>query len=289
VSCHYDIVDWLEPDWVLDMASGRLARGSLWRRPPIVLRLYASQARHWSLFAKHHYLNAKEVLGAKCYVAEVDGAPACFVAVRPAMGHTGFRRISRIVTLPDFQGVGIGSAVLQAVAEIVLAKPGVERVTIVTGHPSMMHALQRSPHRRLDRFMKCGAPPSGNYKSLITSRGRSTAAFTFMPAATAGREPRTATVALATATVEPAPEGTPTPSTKARSRTGRRRPPPAARNRRRRPRRSTRRTEIRSLAAPPRRAATRRAVVASTVPRESPAPRDAAFARSDSRPTCRRV
>lgn len=28
VTCHYDVVEWLEPDWVLDMRAGTLARGS---------------------------------------------------------------------------------------------------------------------------------------------------------------------------------------------------------------------------------------------------------------------
>src|SRR5690606_9378955 len=32
VTCHYDVLEWLEPDWVLDMASCQLARGSLYRR-----------------------------------------------------------------------------------------------------------------------------------------------------------------------------------------------------------------------------------------------------------------
>lgn len=32
VTCHYDVLDWLEPDWVLDMATQQLARGCLRRR-----------------------------------------------------------------------------------------------------------------------------------------------------------------------------------------------------------------------------------------------------------------
>src|SRR5690606_18612370 len=34
LSCHYDIIDWLEPDWVFDTATGQFAGRSLWRRPP---------------------------------------------------------------------------------------------------------------------------------------------------------------------------------------------------------------------------------------------------------------
>lgn len=180
VSCHYDIIEWLEPDWVLDMASGQLARGRLWRRPPINLRIYRTSHRHWRLFAKHHYLDSKEIPGSVCYVGEIDGVPACFVAVRSAMGHQGVRRISRIVTMPDFQGVGVGMACLNTVAELTLARDGCERVTIVTGHPAMMHALERSRQWKLQRFQRMGGPPSGNYKTLRTSAGRTTAAFEFV-------------------------------------------------------------------------------------------------------------
>lgn len=28
VTCHYDVIEWLEPDWVLDMATGKVIRGT---------------------------------------------------------------------------------------------------------------------------------------------------------------------------------------------------------------------------------------------------------------------
>jgi len=57
VSCHYDIARWLEPDWMLDMATGVLHRRRL-RRPQI--RLEVARCRHqaWRLFSRHHYLTA---------------------------------------------------------------------------------------------------------------------------------------------------------------------------------------------------------------------------------------
>lgn len=69
VTCHYDVLDWLQPDWVLDMASEQLARGWLQRerrrfdqlvhdRPAITLRVLRCHREAWRLFAPHHYLNA---------------------------------------------------------------------------------------------------------------------------------------------------------------------------------------------------------------------------------------
>ena len=68
VTCHYDVVDWLEPDWVLDMASGRLARGCL-RRPEIRLEIAPVHCSAWVLFRRHHYLNTNIKVNAKCFCA----------------------------------------------------------------------------------------------------------------------------------------------------------------------------------------------------------------------------
>ena len=54
----------------------------------------------------------------------------------PVIGFAGRRRISRIVVRPDFQGVGVGRAVLNAVAAMY------PRISITTGHPAMIAALR---------------------------------------------------------------------------------------------------------------------------------------------------
>ena len=46
VSCHDDIARWLEPDWVVDMATAELARGRL-QRPPIRLELFRCTRFLW--------------------------------------------------------------------------------------------------------------------------------------------------------------------------------------------------------------------------------------------------
>jgi len=75
VTCHYDILDWLEPDWVLDTATGLVERRLLrreprWQRPGIELEIYKCHHTDWRLFSKHHYLNSKKLsTGAQCYVA----------------------------------------------------------------------------------------------------------------------------------------------------------------------------------------------------------------------------
>ncbi len=91
VSCHYDILDWLEPDWVYEPATNTTlfnhssgpdgSRGSLWRRPPIQLEIVRADPSAWSLFKHHHYLTGELHRAAACYVALIDGRPAAFASV----------------------------------------------------------------------------------------------------------------------------------------------------------------------------------------------------------------
>ena len=141
VTCHYDILDWLEPDWVLDTATGTVERRLL-RRPPIELEVYRCHYSDWRLFAKHHYLDSKKLsTSSQCYVALYNQVPVSFCSVMSSCGHQGRRRISRIVTLPDYQGIGIGKALLHFVAD--KYKNDGLRVSIGTSHPAMINSLCR--------------------------------------------------------------------------------------------------------------------------------------------------
>lgn len=177
VSCHYDIIPWLTPDWIFDTATYKLARGQLQCRPPIQLTLHPAHHALWDRFKRHHYLSANLSRTARCYIARWDMQPVCFVASMPNMGHTGCRRISRIVTLPDFQGVGIGSAVLETVAEHELHQ--CQRVTITTSHPAMMSYCRNSPKWRTTRFAPLGM--GDKRKQKTASQGRPVASFEFNP------------------------------------------------------------------------------------------------------------
>ncbi len=177
VSCHYDILPWLAADWVVDMAGGELARGRL-QRPPLRLALDRCTGDAWRLFERHHYLSGTLHPSAQCYLATWDGEPVAFAAVLPLMGRRGFRRISRLVVLPDYQGVGIGGAVLDAVAAL-YARRGL-RVTVTTGHPALLHVLARSRRwrfRKLARTGRKGHAAIGH--KAITSRGRAVGSFEY--------------------------------------------------------------------------------------------------------------
>jgi GNAT superfamily N-acetyltransferase len=147
-TCHYDVADWLQPDWILDTADGSFARGSLRRRPAIELEIRRVDWSHWRTFEPHHYLKLPRMIAAYAYVGSVDGRPIAHLGVgtRPGMREA---RAARLVVMPEWQGVGIGRRFLNAICGAWLAgdnPPGRPMPTLLnTSHPGLAAALRRDP------------------------------------------------------------------------------------------------------------------------------------------------
>ena len=177
VTCHYDVAEWLEPDWVVDMATQSCQRRRL-RRPPLEIEVYRCRRRLWSLFVPHHYLSGALSAVARCYVAYWRGRPVAFCATLPLIGKKNYWRITRIVTLPDFQGVGIGMRVAEAVCQ--MHRDAGCRMNVTASHPALIAHCTRSPLWRTARVLKRGAGDMrrfiSNYQSSI---GRSVVSFEY--------------------------------------------------------------------------------------------------------------
>ncbi len=177
VSCHYDIAEWLEPDWVLDMASGKLERGRL-RRPEIAVEVFPCRHEVWPLFARHHYLNAALYPGCRCYLGICEGEPVAFAATRQSIGFKGLRTISRVVVMPDWQGIGVGTRMASAVVQAEIAERRCERMSLVTGHCGMIAALQRSGQWCVRQTYRRGCDQHrGTEGRRHTSEGRAVVSF----------------------------------------------------------------------------------------------------------------
>lgn len=119
-SCHRDIVEWLEPDWVFDCDMGVIVGEPHFHRPKINISIYESSYKMWSLFENHHYLSEKINKSCKCYIALWDDVIVGFVAVlsMPCGSIKNAYRESRLVVLPEFQGMGIGTKLSDSIAQI---------------------------------------------------------------------------------------------------------------------------------------------------------------------------
>lgn len=144
VSCHYDIIDWLDPDWIYEPHLNKLTRRSLRGRPKIDLVIRRVHHSAWQMFARHHYLSGNLHRSAKCFVAFVGGEPAAFGAFMhfPHPSSQTIKREHRIVCLPDYQGVGIGNILSAQLGA--LAKTMGYQYRSVTSHPAMIRARAKS-------------------------------------------------------------------------------------------------------------------------------------------------
>lgn len=179
VTSHLDLLPWLAPDWTLDMTTRTLHWRRL-RRPSLQLAVHRCHRSHWPRFAKHHYLSGSLSCAAKCYAALEENQPVAFCAVISMLGRPEIHRITRLVTLPDYQGLGIGGKLLNRVAKA--ERDEGYRVHITTSHPALVHFLERSPHWRTRGRRLVTDPPRQIGNSILqTSRGRLTATFEFTP------------------------------------------------------------------------------------------------------------
>lgn len=183
VTCHYDIIEWLEPDWVLDMATGRLTRRRL-RRPTIRLELRRCRHSIWPMFARYHYLSGSLSRAARTWVALYRGVAVAFCATLSVIGRKNHRRISRIVTLPDYQGIGIGMAVVRAVADLHLAEG--HRLNMTAGHPAVIAHCRRSPCWRTVGVRRAGSRGRRWIANYRNSLGRAVVSFEYLGRAAAG-------------------------------------------------------------------------------------------------------
>lgn len=149
-SCHYDIVDWLQPDWILEPATMKfVARGSLQRRPALNVEISRVKYDAWHMFAPFHYLTADLNKTARCYCLFVDGKPAAFAGVlhRPHAKVNDIRGLSRLVTLPDWQGLGLAMVLTDTLGAAY--KAAGFRFHTYPAHPSLVRSFARSEAWRL--------------------------------------------------------------------------------------------------------------------------------------------
>lgn len=206
VTCHYDVAEWLEPDWVLDMATQQLSKrpanrsevsgvgcrvsgssdtrnltpDTWFRRPRIDLQIHRCRLAAWALFKRHHYLTASLAPQARCFLTTWNNVPVNFCATLPVITKRHHRRFTRIVTLPDYQGLGIGMRAVAAVAELHRAEGF--RINVTSSHPALIRHCDRSPLWKVVTVKKSGTNPSANAKfpHYRSSAGRAVVSFEYL-------------------------------------------------------------------------------------------------------------
>ncbi len=201
LSCHYDVLDWIEPDWVFNTETKQFhgrwlqqkhdATPGWYRRPKFELEIWQTDWRYWPESEPHHYLKMPRMIAAKCYVGTVDGQRVCHMAVSTAnKGGSAEARGCRLVVLPEWQGAGVGLRFLNAVCQLQMtggegARLEGRKVTTIfhTSHPGLCSALRRMPQWRQVSAKLHGTNKRNSGKTMATSgatrsRGRTTTTTT---------------------------------------------------------------------------------------------------------------
>lgn len=143
---HYDILEWVEPDWVIDTKDKTFTRRRL-RRPKFELEIIKTDSRYWQYFKPHYYLDLPMPIAAEYFVGLVDGELVCHLAVSPRFEINGYRA-TRLVTMPEWQGAGCGLRFLEAICQLHLegyGRKGKKYPTYFhTSHPQLCGALRKS-------------------------------------------------------------------------------------------------------------------------------------------------
>lgn len=187
VACHYDIIDWLQPDWIYYVDSNQFTWREVRPHPNISLDIWRVDRKAWKLFCEYHYLSTDLMAACTAYCAFYEGRPAAFVAVSgfPHPTRPGWRE-HRLVCLPDFQGVGIGNKVSAAVGSIykyglipgIMPKP----YRSVTSAYGLIYARAKSKSWKMIRGPSILSKAGPTAKLQAQSINRMTASFEYIGA-----------------------------------------------------------------------------------------------------------
>lgn len=95
------------------------------------------------MFRKYHYLDTNLNSSAKCYCMTVNNKLAGFMAVG-MLPHPvqSYRKVHRLVILPDYQGIGLGKIFLNYMGEYIKDYP----FAITTSQPALINCLKKDEY-----------------------------------------------------------------------------------------------------------------------------------------------
>lgn len=157
LSCHYDVLDWLQPDWLIDcnkqsFDDRRCLRRSRSERFTFDIREIGRES--WRYFSKYHYLSERlpgghivlfglfqgdEQIGFQCFANYVPYSKEDAFFRRRKKMHS-----NRTVIHPDYVGLGLGAMLINETSEIMWQR-GFEVMAKFTSLP-VLKAFQKSPH-----------------------------------------------------------------------------------------------------------------------------------------------
>jgi GNAT superfamily N-acetyltransferase len=89
------------------------------------------------MFRNYHYLSGSLASTARCYTAVYQDRPIAFIAVVHIHMKARYYRVTRLVVLPDYQGIGVGKRLLNIIAELYSSQTKIP-FYILTSNPQII-------------------------------------------------------------------------------------------------------------------------------------------------------
>lgn len=145
-TCHRDVLEWLDFDSAYDTDDKSwIDRRLVRRNSELKINIKpCDPEKIWPIFKRYHYLSGKINKACNCWGVYYQGKVIAMTSVIafPSGNWSNGWREHRTVVLPEFQGIGIGSSISDAVAKMIVDSGG--RFFSKTAHPALGEHRQRS-------------------------------------------------------------------------------------------------------------------------------------------------
>jgi ABC-type dipeptide/oligopeptide/nickel transport system ATPase subunit len=172
-SCHYDVHDWLNPDWVIDCnkqeyTDRRSLRRNFARTEQLHFDIRRVERRTWKYFSKYHYLSDKlpgghiEVFG--LFKGDDQIGFQCFANYTPfRKSDLGREKMhsNRTVIHPDYAGLGMGIQLINKTSAWMTAH-GYEVWAKFSSTPIYLHMARQAEWQLVDVKRNLKTVLSGN-------------------------------------------------------------------------------------------------------------------------------
>lgn len=178
VACHYDVLEWLDPDWVIDCNKSEyinrrsLRRGQ--RTEKLTFDIRPIDSKSWPYFSKYHYLS--EYL--PCGIVKFFGlfhnneqiGFQCFANYKPIIkGQPIMMHSNRTVVHPDYVGLGLGMRLIEATSAIMHAQ-GYDVWAKFSSVP-VAKAFEKSDNWKLINVRRFSSKSGGNQERSHSKSG----------------------------------------------------------------------------------------------------------------------
>lgn len=173
LSCHYDVVEWLNPDWIIDCNKQSYSdRRSLWqganRKDKLVFDIRKIGRGTWRYFSKYHYLSDRlpggfiETYG--LFAGEEQVGFQCFANYVPRLkGKKMKMHSNRTVIHPDYAGFGLGILLINKTSEDMVAR-GYDCYAKFSSTPIYLSMIKQACWKLLAVERSTGPVVTGNMK-----------------------------------------------------------------------------------------------------------------------------